>query len=154
MQFIFDNLIKIEQILSKYLESDIVICIILECLISPYKAKVIFDEFYEKKNFYKEAIKSRKIKEDNRNNIIINEETGAQKKKSDIENLENENNRDKTTVMTHYYEDNENVEVANENAVRKSLSINMLLIHPFYSNTKLDEEFLRYLFEQNNNKME
>ena len=146
MQFIFDNLIKIEQILSKYLESDIVICIILECLISPYKAKVIFDEFYEKKNFYKEAIKSRKIKEDNRNNIIINEETGAQKKKSDIENLENENNRDKTTVMTHYYEDNENVEVANENAVRKSLSINMLLIHPFYSNTKLDEEFLRYLF--------
>ena len=154
MQFIFDNLIKIEQILSKYLESDIVICIILECLISPYKAKVIFDEFYEKKNFYKEAIKSRKIKEDNRNNIIINEETGAQKKKSDIENLENENNRDKTTVMTHYYENNENVEVANENAVRKSLSINMLLIHPFYSNTKLDEEFLRYLFEQNNNKME
>ena len=154
MQFIFDNLIKIEQILSKYLESDIVICIILECLISPYKAKVIFDEFYEKKNFYKEAIKSRKIKEDNRNNIIINEENGAQKKKSDIENLENENNRDKTTVMTHYYENNENVEVANENAVRKSLSINMLLIHPFYSNTKLDEEFLRYLFEQNNNKME
>ena len=154
MQFIFDNLIKIEQILSKYLESDIVICIILECLISPYKAKVIFDEFYEKKNFYKEAIKSRKIKEDNRNNIIINEETGAQKKKRDIENLENENNRDKNTVMTHYYENNENVEVANENAVRKSLSINMLLIHPFYSNTKLDEEFLRYLFEQNNNKME
>ena len=50
--------------------------------------------------------------------------------------------------MSHYYDDNENVEVANENAVTKSLSINMLLVHPFYSNTKLDEEFLRYLFNQ------
>lgn len=154
MQYIFDYIEFIENEITKNLKNDELICILIECLLSPYKAKIVFDEFYEKKNFYKEAIKSRKIKEDNRNNIIINEETGAQKKKSDIENLENENNRDKTTVMTHYYEDNENVEVANENAVRKSLSINMLLIHPFYSNTKLDEEFLRYLFEQNNNKME
>ena len=147
MQLIFDKINYIEEQLSKHLESDIVICIILECLISPYKAKVIFDAFYEKKNFYKEAIRSRKLKEQNRNKIN-NEQNNPQKKKSDIDNLENENNRDKITVMSHYYNDNENVEVANENAVTKSLSINMLLVHPFYSNTKLDEEFLRYLFSQ------
>ena len=151
MQFIFDNLIKIEQILSKYLESDIVICIILECLISPYKAKVIFDEFYEKKNFYKEAIKSRKIKDSKK--IIEKEKNLPEKKISDIENLENENNKDKTTVMTNYYVDNDKNEVANENAVRKFLTINDLLIHPFYSDTKLDEQFIRYLFKQEEKKV-
>ena len=147
MQLIFDKINYIEEQLSKHLESDIVICIILECLISPYKAKVIFDEFYEKKNFYKEAIKSRKLKEENKNKIN-NEEKNPQKKISDIDNLENENNRDKITVMSHYYIDNDKVEVANENAVRQSLKINDLLIHPFYSDTKLDEGFLTYLFSQ------
>jgi hypothetical protein len=147
MLLIFDKINYIEEQLSKHLESDIVICIILECLISPYKAKVIFDEFYEKKNFYKEAIKSRKLKEENKNKIN-NEEKNPQKKISDIDNLENENNRDKITVMSHYYIDNDKVEVANENAVRQSLKINDLLIHPFYSDTKLDEGFLTYLFSQ------
>ena len=51
MQYIFDCIDNIEDIITQNLKYDELICIIIECLLSPYKAKIIFDEFYEKKNF-------------------------------------------------------------------------------------------------------
>ena len=140
MQKIFENLPKIEKYLSSNLVNDTIICIIIECLLSPYKAKLVFDEFYDKKNFLKKAIESRKKeKKDDNNNNEEEEKINENEKK---EEMEDEN--DKTAVLEPYYLND--TEVINENVIKKSLTVNLLLIHPFYSNTNLDEQFLKYIF--------
>ena len=57
MQFIFDYIEYIENVITKNLKNDELICILIECLLSPYKAKIVFDEFYEKKIFLKKLYK-------------------------------------------------------------------------------------------------
>ena len=59
MQTIFDYFEHIEIAIIKNLKDDDLICILNECMICSNKAKIVFDEFYEKKNFLNEAIKSR-----------------------------------------------------------------------------------------------
>ena len=141
MQKIFENLPKIEQYLSTYLVNDTIICIIIECLLSPYKAKLVFDEFYDKKNFLKKAIESRK--KEKKDNNSEEEKINENEKK---EEEEEEDEGDKNAVLEPYYLND--TEVINENVIKKSLTINSLLIHPFYSNTNLDEHFLSYLFSK------
>ena len=131
-----------------------IICIIIECLLTPYKAKIVFDEFYEKKNFLNKILEERK-KIEKYKEIMESEKKETEtdelptKKKSNILNLETSQDRDKTAVEQPYYKNNEKLEIPNETAIKKSLTINMLLVHPFYSNTNLDERFLRFLFKQN-----
>lgn len=157
MQTVFDCIEHIENCLTTTLENDTIICIIIECLLTPYKAKIVFDEFYEKKNFLNEIMKKRQ-KEENAKNEDDNEkkETESEeiptKKKTNLINLETSKDRDKTAVEQPYYKNNDKNELPTEYAIKQSLTINKLLIHPFYSNTNVDEHFLRFLFKQSEDK--
>ena len=158
MQFIFDCIDKIEEIITQNLKNDDLICILIECLLSPYKAKIVFDEFYKKKNFLKEAIQSRLDKYNKDNNVTITDEKNLKSSKSlNIINLKNNNetnniieskfSADKETMLTPYYVDNEKNEKKNEDSTKDCLTINKLLIHPFYSDTEVTENFLKTLFK-------
>ena len=73
MQKIYDMIPYIEECLTNTLESDVIISVIVECLMSPYKAKMLFDEFYEKKNFLNEALRSKNNKQVyNNENVYLN----------------------------------------------------------------------------------
>ena len=71
-----------------------------------------------------------------------------------IEKVNGENNRletkfsaDKETMLTPYFKDNEKNEKKNEDSTKDCLTINKLLIHPFYSETETTESFLKDLFK-------
>ena len=158
MQFIFDCIDKIEEIITQNLKNDDLICILIECLLSPYKAKIVFDEFYKKKNFLKEAIQSRLDKYNKDNNVTITDDKNLKSSKSlNITNIKNNNetnniieskfSADKETMLTPYYVDNEKNEKKNEDSTKDCLTINKLLIHPFYSDTEVTENFLKTLFK-------
>ena len=161
MQFVFDYIDHIEEEITKNLKNDDLICILIECLLSPYKAKIVFDEFYKKKNFLKEAIQSRldKYKKDNN----VNEENKNFKSSKSLNNIasrksldkslgDNNNSEqgkftaDKETMLSPYYKDNEKNEKKNEDSTKDCLTINKLLIHPFYSEMEATETFLKDLF--------
>ena len=158
MQYIFDCMDKIEEIITQNLKNDDLICILIECLLSPYKAKIVFDEFYKKKNFLKEAIQSRLDKYNKDNNVTTTDEKNLKSTKSlnDVNTQKNNNESnnnietkflaDKETMLTPYYENNEKNEKKNEDSTKDCLTINKLLIHPFYSDTQATENFLKTLF--------
>ena len=159
MQYVFDCIDYIEEVITKNLKNDDLICILIECLLSPYKAKIVFDEFYKKKNFLQEAIQSRLDKYNKDNNVIEDIKTFKSSKSVNISSQKNlekssgENNRletkfsaDKETMLTPYYKDNEKNEKKNEDSTKDCLTINKLLIHPFYSETDITESFLKDLF--------
>ena len=159
MQYVFDCIDYIEEVITKNLKNDDLICILIECLLSPYKAKIVFDEFYKKKNFLQEAIQSRLDKYNKDNNVIEDVKTFKSSKSINISSQKNleksngENNRletkfsaDKETMLTPYYKDNEKNEKKNEDSTKDCLTINKLLIHPFYSETDITESFLKDLF--------
>lgn len=156
MQKVYDLINDIEAELTKTLDNDIVICIIVECLLTPYKAKLVFDEFYEKKKFLNKAINDRISKDVNENNdknednIYNKNKIKSTKKDSNINNIETDTNDDKAAFLMPYKEGGIN-ECKNESAIKKTLTINLLLIHPFYSKTQLNDEFLGYLFNENSN---
>ena len=159
MQFVFDCIDQIEEVITKNLKNDDLICILIECLLSPYKAKIVFDEFYKKKNFLKEAIQSRldKYKKDNN----VSEENKNFKSSKSLNNLNSQRNLDKSdsniiepakftadkeTMLAPYYKDNEKNERKNEDSTKDCLTINKLLIHPFFSEMEATETFLKDLF--------
>ena len=158
MQYIFDCMDKIEEIITQNLKNDDLICILIECLLSPYKAKIVFDEFYKKKNFLKEAIQSRLDKYNKDNNVTTTDEKNLKSTKSlnnvNTQKNNNESNNnietkflaDKETMLTPYYENNEKNEKKNEDSTKDCLTINKLLIHPYYSDTQATENFLKTLF--------
>ena len=160
MQYIFDCMDKIEEIITQNLKNDDLICILIECLLSPYKAKIVFDEFYKKKNFLKEAIQSRLDKYNKDNNVTTTDEKNLKSTKSlnnvntqknnnesnNSNNIETKFSADKETMLTPYYENNEKNEKKNEDSTKDCLTINKLLIHPFYSDTQATENFLKTLF--------
>ena len=160
MQYIFDCMDKIEEIITQNLKNDDLICILIECLLSPYKAKIVFDEFYKKKNFLKEAIQSRLDKYNKDNNVTTTDEKNLKSTKSlnnvntqknnnesnNNNNIETKFSADKETMLTPYYENNEKNEKKNEDSTKDCLTINKLLIHPFYSDTQATENFLKTLF--------
>ena len=158
MQYIFDCMDKIEEIITQNLKNDDLICILIECLLSPYKAKIVFDEFYKKKNFLKEAIQSRLDKYNKDNNVTTTDEKNLKSTKSlnnvntqknnneSNNNIETKFSADKGTMLTPYYENNEKNEKKNEDSTKDCLTINRLLIHPFYSDTQATENFLKTLF--------
>ena len=159
MQFVFDCIDHIEEVITKNLKNDDLICILIECLLSPYKAKIVFDEFYKKKNFLQKAIQSRLDMYNKDNNVIEDVKTFKSSKSINISSQKNleksngENNRletkfsaDKETMLTPYYKDNEKNEKKNEDSTKDCLTINKLLIHPFYSETDITESFLKDLF--------
>ena len=158
MQYIFDCMDKIEEIITQNLKNDDLICILIECLLSPYKAKIVFDEFYKKKNFLKEAIQSRLDKYNKDNNVTTTDEKNLKSTKSlnnvntqknnneGNNNIETKFSADKETMLTPYYENNEKNEKKNEDSTKDCLTINKLLIHPFYSDTQATENFLKTLF--------
>ena len=170
MQFVFDCIDSIEEVITQNLKNDDLICILIECLLSPYKAKIVFDEFYKKKNFLKEAIKSRLDKYNKDNNVTedikitnfkssksinINNNINTQKytdKKN--ENIDNKFSADKEVLLTPYYTDNEKNEKKNEDSTKDCLTINKLLVHPFYSEIELTESFLKFLFNSGKDKKE
>ena len=154
MQCIFDYIEYIENIITKNLKNDELICILIECLLSPYKAKIVFDEFYEKKNFLEEAKQSRLDKynkdnnsEDNKNikNSINNSIKNKNDKKTEV--IDNKFIVNKETMLLPYFINNEKNEKKNEDSTKDCLTINKLLIHPFYSEINLTESFLKYLFK-------
>ena len=159
MQYIFDYIEYIENVITKNLKYDELICILIECLLSPYKAKIVFDEFYEKKNFLKEAKQSRldkynkdNISEDNKNNknsvpSSINGRNKNENNKKNVEDSDNKFKGDKETMLLPYFINNEKNEKKNEDSTKDCLTINKLLIHPFYSEIDLTESFLKYLFK-------
>ena len=158
MQYIFDCMDKIEEIITQNLKNDDLICILIECLLSPYKAKIVFDEFYKKKNFLKKAIQSRLDKYNKDNNVTTTDEKNLKSTKSlnnvntqknnneSNNNIETKFSADKETMLTPYYENNEKNEKKNEDSTKDCLTINKLLIHPFYSDTQATENFLKTLF--------
>ena len=163
MQFVFDCIDHIEEVITKNLKNDDLICILIECLLSPYKAKIVFDEFYKKKNFLKEAIQSRldKYKKDNN----VPEENKNFKSSKSLNNLNSQRNLDKSdsniiepakftadkeTMLAPYYKDNEKNERKNEDSTKDCLTINKLLIHPFFSEMEATETFLKDLFNSSN----
>ena len=163
MQFVFDCIDHIEEVITKNLKNDDLICILIECLLSPYKAKIVFDEFYKKKNFLKEAIQSRldKYKKDNN----VPEENKNFKSSKSLNNLSSQRNLDKSdsniiepakftadkeTMLAPYYKDNEKNERKNEDSTKDCLTINKLLIHPFFSEMEATETFLKDLFNSSN----
>ena len=159
MQYIFDCIDNIEDIITQNLKYDELICIIIECLLSPYKAKIIFDEFYEKKNFLEEAIQSRLDKYNKDNNIKNIQSSNNAKNKIEKNNKKNEDVDvkdliDRETMLLPYFENNEINEKRNEDSTKDCLTINKLLIHPFYSETNLDESFLKKLFKTESIKKE
>ena len=155
MQYIFDYIEFIENEITKNLKNDELICILIECLLSPYKAKIVFDEFYEKKNFLEEAIQSRldKYNKDNipeENKSIKNNKSSLSSSvnnKSKKEDVDNKFTADKETMLLPYFKGGEKNEKKNEDTTKDCLTINNLLIHPFYSEINLTESFLKYLFK-------
>jgi hypothetical protein len=164
MQYVFDCIEDIEKAITSCLINDDLISILIECLLSPYKAKIVFDDFYEKKNFLNEAIQSRldkynkdnaieetkakTIKKENMNNII---NKSIEKSKAEIEE---KFDADKETMLMPYFLNNEKNEKKNEDSTKDCLTINKLLIHPFYSDIELTESFLKYIFKTENVKKE
>jgi hypothetical protein len=142
MQKIFDHIFQIEEVLTRNLENDVIISIIIECLISPYKAKLVFDEFYQKKNFLPEILKKRS-----------DSKYTPTKKQTDVVNLETLDNDDKLVVYENYYTSNNTEgslkEESNESLPKKTMSLNLLLIHPFFENLKLDKSFISFMFKNN-----
>ena len=154
MQIIFDYIEYIENVITKNLKNDELICILIECLLSPYKAKIVFDEFYEKKNFLEEAIQSRLDKynkdtllEDNKNIRNKNNNKNKSDKDKKTESIDTKFTADKEAMLSPYYINNEKNEKKNEDSTKECLTINKLLIHPFYSEIDLTESFLKYLFK-------
>ena len=164
MQIIFDYIEYIESVITKNLKNDDLICILIECMLSPYKAKIVFDEFYEKKNFLGEAIQSRldKYNKDNiaEDAISKNSLNNSANKKNIGKNKKNEEvtktkfTADKEILLLPYFKGGENKEKKNEDTTKDCLTINKLLIHPFYSEINLTESFLKYLYKTENIKKE
>ena len=170
MQYVFDCIDFIEEVITQNLKNDDLICILIECLLSPYKAKIVFDEFYKKKNFLKEAIQSRLDKYNKDNNVteenknlnfkssksINNNNITSQKNnvEKSNENMESKFSADKEVLLSPYYTDNEKNEKKNEDSTKDCLTINKLLIHPFYSDIELTESFLKFLFNTEKDKKE
>ena len=157
MQFIFDYIEYIENVITKNLKNDELICILIECLLSPYKAKIVFDEFYEKKNFLEEALQSR-LDKYNKDNISEDSKNIKTNKSSYTRNKGDKNDKktdtidtkftiDKETMLLPYFINNEKNEKKNEDSTKDCLTINKLLIHPFYSEIDLTESFLKFLFK-------
>jgi hypothetical protein len=137
MQKIFDHIFEIEEILHKSLENEIVISIIIECLLTPYKAKLVFDDYYQKKNFLKEALGQGE--DDKTHNY-------PQKKKTDI--LQTDEGKNDWTLLSYYNDQNNENESNNEDRRHKILTIRDLLTHPFYRELNLNESFLSFLFKK------
>ena len=57
---------------------------------------------------------------------------------------------DKETMLAPYYKDNEKNERKNEDSTKDCLTINKLLIHPFFSEMEATETFLKDLFNSSN----
>ncbi len=64
----FDKNQKLGKDLNVFKKNDDLICILIVCLLSSNTAKIVFDEFYEKKKFLDEAIK-RRLDKYNKDNI-------------------------------------------------------------------------------------
>ncbi len=64
----FDKNQKLGKHLNVFKKNDDLICILIVCMLSSNTAKIVFDEFYEKKNFLDEAIK-RRLDKYNKDNI-------------------------------------------------------------------------------------
>lgn len=138
MQKVFDHIFEIEEVLHKSIENETVIAIIIECLLTPYKAKLVFDEFYSKKNFLQESFDS------NENNDIIH----PKKKISEITGR-NSNERTDWTTQPYFKDSTQNPPDNNEERKHKILTIRDLLTHPFYKDLNLDESFLSFLLKGN-----
>ena len=106
MQFIFDYIEYIENVITKNLKNDELICILIECLLSPYKAKIVFDEFYEKKNFLEEALQSR-LDKYNKDNISEDSKSIKTNKSSYTRNKGDKNDKKTDTIDTKFTIDKE-----------------------------------------------
>jgi len=153
MQKIFDYIFNIEEILTKELENDMLIAIIIECLISPYKSKIVFDEFYDKKNFLREIFKYSKIKKESDDENKDKENTNEIENEKEIEKEKNNfsvnTNKDEKIAYEPYYENMENN--TNEEIPKKLISMKMLLIHPFFEETKFENKFIAYIMKCESN---
>ena len=67
--------------------------------------------------------------------------------KSKKENVDNVFTADKEIMLLPYFKGGEKNEKKNEDTTKDCLTINNLLIHPFYSEINLTESFLKYLFK-------
>ncbi len=134
MQKIFDYIFNIEGILTKELENDVLIAIIIECLISPYKSKIVFDDFYNKKNFLKEIFKFSSPKKPN-----------EAKEYEEREVFSEMSLKDQKVAYEPYFENRDNE--PNEEIPKKLLTMNLLLLHPFYEETKFDNKFIAYILK-------
>jgi hypothetical protein len=137
MQRIFDEMNKYEQILTNNLEDDFVISLIIECLISPYKAKLVFDEFYEKKNFFKDIFKDSDTNITNKKSVPVRQAKNMTKSEA--------LNSDQLIAFENYYEDV--IDDKNEMLPKRILTLNYLLIHPYYERIKFENNYISYLFK-------
>jgi hypothetical protein len=128
MKKIFDHVYVIEEQLTSCLENDYIISIIIECLISPYKAKIVLDDFYEKKNFLKEIFEKEN-----------NQKIAPRRGKS----LEQSLTSDQIILTQPYYENEKTLK--NEELVKNIMTTNLLLIHPYYTSYDFNNDFINYL---------
>ena len=112
----------------------------------------------------KDAIQSRLDKYNKDNNNITDENKNNQNFKSKSsksinvnvsslkngektsDNIDSKFSVDKEVLLAPYYKDNEKNEKKNEDSTKDCLTINKLLVHPFYSEIQLTESFLKFLF--------
>lgn len=165
MKIVYERLDEIEDFLSLYLESDIIIGILIECLATPFKSTILFNEFYKSKNFLTKIFKnidSHKQDSENRafsSNTIDN---------NDHENLKKNNDKDVNvnpdvyTAYEPYYHNNfekgdktkTQDEIKEHEKLQKAvnsysdvLTLNLLLFHPVYLNYSYDEKFISFLLK-------
>ena len=112
---------------------------------------------FMKKNFLEEALQSR-LDKYNKDNISEDSKSIKTNKSSYTRNKGDKNDKktdtidtkftiDKETMLLPYFINNEKNEKKNEDSTKDCLTINKLLIHPFYSEIDLTESFLKFLFK-------
>ena len=87
------------------------------------------------------------ISEDNKNIKNIQNSQKNEKNNKKEKDVDNKYTADKETMLLPYFIGGEKKEKKNEDTTKDCLTINKLLIHPFYSEINLTESFLKYLFK-------
>lgn len=143
MKIIYERITDIEEFLSTYLDNDVVVGIIIECLVTPYKSQLLFNEFYKSKNILKIILNSNCHTSENQE--IFNQEKINKKEicQSDV-----------VTAFEPYYHNVRTDESSKSKNVNKEennysevITLNLLLFHPLFLNYSYDEKFISNLFK-------
>ena len=137
MQRVFDNIKEIEVELNSLLKNDRIIAILVECLVTPYKANLVLASVYEKKNFLKEILDHEEKNHSKRK--------GVPKRKKEASKKEVNVQADLIVTQEKYYEDG--LEEENLTTVNRAMSLQLLAIYPYFKDFRLTSDGLSTLLK-------